>query len=75
MSTTTSTRHRGRIKWVSDGRDFAFILRDCGQRDVFVHLSEFPNLQIPPTNSEIEFEISTAADGRLKAIRANVIEN
>lgn len=56
-------------RW-NDDRGFGFITPAKGERDVFVHISEFPRDGARPRLNElISFEVETTSDGKQRAVR------
>ena len=56
-------------KW-NDDRGFGFITPAKGDRDIFVHISEFPRDGVRPRVDElISFEVESAPDGKRRAVR------
>ena len=61
--------HGTLTKW-NDDRGFGFITPAKGDRDIFVHVSEFPRDGVRPRLNElISFEIESTNDGRQRAVR------
>ena len=56
-------------KW-NDDRGFGFITPAKGDRDIFVHISEFPRDGVRPRVDElISFEVEISPDGKRRAVR------
>ena len=61
--------HGTLTKW-NDDRGFGFITPAKGDRDIFVHVSEFPRDGVRPRLNElISFEVEATNDGKQRAVR------
>jgi len=61
--------HGTLTKW-NDDRGFGFITAAKGDRDIFVHISEFPRDGVRPRLNElVSFEIETTKEGKQRAVR------
>lgn len=64
---------KGHIKSWRRDRGFGFIKVDGRDSDVFVHISELRGLGRPPrVGDELNFEIETQENGKVRAINCNV---
>lgn len=63
---------KGRVKIFKDDKGYGFILGEDGY-DYFCHISEIRSMDMPTTNSVVEFEPSSLEKGR-KAVNVNVIQ-
>ena len=61
-------RYQGKITSWKDDQGFGFITPENGQKDCFVHIKSFANLQRRPVGNEIvTYELKTDTNGRAQA--------
>ena len=65
----------GRVKFFNTDRGYGFIAPDGGGSDVFVHVHdvEATGMKILVAGQSVEYELGPARDGRIKAVKLQVL--
>lgn len=59
---------QGTVKFYNDTKGFGFIIPEDGTPDVFFHVSNCVNYELPQEGDVVSFEIGEGRDGRSTAL-------